>query len=364
MDQEARAGRPTECSVSTAAMSGSPDAAQGLSTPALAPTMRSGDPPIARTRASSGSAHPVTIPPTTNAAPTERLSPRAPSPIWPPIPPVFEIIESNETTVARCSLGTTWCRYAWRTGLVDAGGRRDQEERRERSPERGDEAEHDRGARLDGSGAEQERRAAAATAGEHVDELVPRDRRERDARRHEAGDPHGVAREQVEQVRLRGVERPHQEPELEERREHQQPERALGPAVRDALAGVAGDLGGQLGERDAAWREADVVHNGIGDREHGDEQPGPYEVGKREVDLAEEAAADRPHEHRRARDLLAAGEDGVERARVPGDREGVDEPRLHRPGVEREAEAHQDGHDGEGDDARVRPRQGRRRAAS
>ena len=38
-----------------------------------------------------------------------RLAER-PSPIWPPIPPAFDTIESKETTVARCSEGTTWCR--------------------------------------------------------------------------------------------------------------------------------------------------------------------------------------------------------------------------------------------------------------
>ena len=54
----------------------------------------------------------------TNAEPTPRASPSAPSPIWPPTPPVLETMESNETTVARCSVGTTWCRYADRTGLV------------------------------------------------------------------------------------------------------------------------------------------------------------------------------------------------------------------------------------------------------
>ena len=104
--------------VSTLDTAGIPEAAHGLSAPARSPTMTSGAPPSRRTRASSGSAAAVATPPTTNAEPTLRASPSAPSPIWPPTPPAFDTIESKETTVARCSEGTTWCRYADRTGLV------------------------------------------------------------------------------------------------------------------------------------------------------------------------------------------------------------------------------------------------------
>ena len=42
----------------------------------------------------------------------------------------------------------------------------------------------------------------------------------------------------------------------------------------------------------------DVCHD-----EHGEQQHGPNEVGEREVDLPEQAAPDRPDEHRGARDL-------------------------------------------------------------
>ena len=104
--------------VSTTETAGKPEAAHGPSAPARFPAMTSGAPPSRRSRARSGSAPAVTTPPTTNAEPTLRASPSAPSPICPPIPPALETMESNETTVARCSVGTTWCRYADRTGLV------------------------------------------------------------------------------------------------------------------------------------------------------------------------------------------------------------------------------------------------------
>ena len=196
-------------------------------------------------------------------------------------------------------------------------------------------------------------RPPPAAPREHLDELVAGDRRERDRRRDEPGDPDRVAFEQVEQVRLRGVERPREEPRLHERREHQEAQRGLRRTEVDARAGVARDLPGQLASRDPTRREAEVVHHDPGDDEDGHEEHGADDVRQREVDLAEQPAADRPDEHRRTRDLLAASEDAVEHSRVARGGERVDEPRLHCPRVEREPEPHRDRDGGERHDARA-----------
>ena len=91
---------------STVATAGRP-CGQLDSTPPREPAMSSARPPILRTAAKSGIAPTVANPPTTNAEPTERASPSAPSPTCAPTPPAPETIESNETTVARCSEGTS-----------------------------------------------------------------------------------------------------------------------------------------------------------------------------------------------------------------------------------------------------------------
>ncbi len=340
-------------SVPTAATVGSPAAAHWLSTPAAAPTIWSAGPPIERTRAISGSARPVTSPPTTNAAPIERRSPEGAEPELPADPPGARDhrVEGDDrrALLARDD--------AVQIGLADgaghAGRRGDEEERSERRPERGDEPDHDGGARLDRRCAKQQRRPPSAPTREDVDHLVAGDRRERDCRGDEPCDPDCVAVQQLEEIRLRGVERPHEEAELDGRRQHQQAERSLAPAECDALAGVPDDGGRKLREGDPPRLVPDVVHDDVGDAEDDDEQTGADEVRDREIELPEEAAADRPREHRDAGDLLAAREDDVERPRVASDGQCVDEPRLHRPRVEGEAQAHCDRHDRERDDARA-----------
>ena len=176
-------------------------------------------------------------------------------------------------------------------GLPDGARHADraghEQERRQREPERPGQPDADRRARLDDGRAEEERRPPPAAPREHLDELVAGDRRERDRRRDEPGDPDRVALEQVEQVRLRGVERPREEPRLHERREHQEAQRGLRPTEVDARAGVARDLPGQLASRDATRREAEVVHHDPGDDEDGHEEHGADDVRQREVDLAE-----------------------------------------------------------------------------
>ena len=54
---------------------------------------------------------------------------------------------------------------------------------------------------------------------------------------------------------------------------------------------------GRSAARDLARREAEVVHDDVGDREHGEQQTRSQDVRKRQVDLAEEPATDRPDEH-------------------------------------------------------------------
>jgi len=68
------------------------------------------------------------------------------------------------------------------------------------------------------------------------------------------------------------------------------------------------------------------VHHGVGDPEHGDEQSGADEVGKREVDLAEEAADS---------DTPAAATDGTSIGGAPADeatRLAAEPKERQRPG--------------------------------
>ena len=88
-------------------------------------------------------------------------------------PPMLDTIESNDTTVARCSVGTTWCRYAERTGLVTPIEAVTNSRADERDPERACQAEHDRRDRLNGTRPEQQRRALPAVVGGEADDLVP-----------------------------------------------------------------------------------------------------------------------------------------------------------------------------------------------
>ena len=188
----------------------------------------------------------------------------------------------------------------------DAGRGGDEEECREGEPEGGGEPDRDGSARLDRRGTDQERRPAATAAREDVDQLVAGDRREGDAAEHEARDPDGVAVEKIEQVGLGRVERPGEEAELDTRREHQQPERALPPAERDARPGIRVTSPGSSRAVTRRGVKAEIEHHGVRDAEDGDEQHRPHDVRDREVDLAEQPSGHRADEHRRARDLLAA----------------------------------------------------------
>ncbi len=183
--------------------------------------------------------------------------------------------------------------------------------------------------------------------------MIADDRRQRDARRHDAGDPDGVAHEQVEEVRLRGVERPAEKAHLEKPGEHQESQRGLTPPEEDAGSGVVRDFGRQPPNRNTTWREADVVHHEERDREDGREQDRTHEVRDAQVDLPEQPSTDGPGQHRGSRHLRAAREDAVEHTSIPRRAQGVDEPGLHRARVEREAERHQDRRERKRDDTGV-----------
>ena len=128
----------------------------------------------------------------------------------------------------------------------DAGRPGHEEQRRHRDPERVRQPQNDGRDRLDRRSHEEERRAATAEAGRDADDLIPADRRKRNAGVDDPGDPDRVGVEQREQVRLRRVEGPHDEPHLEEGREHEEAEPRLPPAELDAGARAARDLAWQL----------------------------------------------------------------------------------------------------------------------
>jgi hypothetical protein len=95
------------------------------------------------------------------------------------------------------------------------------------------------------------------------------------------------------------------------------------------------------------------VHDDVGDREHRYEENRAQQVRQRKVDLTQKPAANGADDHCGPRHLLPAREDSVEEPAESTRVERIDEPRFHGTRVKREAEAHEDGDDGEGDDACV-----------
>ena len=172
--------------------------------------------------------------------------------------------------------------------------------------------------------------------GDVLDEPVAGDRREGDEGGHDARDPGGVAAEQIEEVRRPGVQPPDQERALERRHDHQEPQRPCPPAELPAGVEHLAHLGGELGHRRGAGREADVVHQRRPDGEHDREQPGAHDERPGEVHAAEQAATDRSEDHRGPGHDRAAGEDPVELPVVAGRPERVDQPGLDRAGIEAE----------------------------
>ena len=87
-------------------------------------------------------------------------------------------------------------------------------------------------------------------------------------------------------------------------------------------------------------REAEVVHQPVGDDEHRQQHAHPHQERHPEVGrLGDHPAEHRAAEHRAPADHLAAPEHGLERALVPRVVQRVDQPRLDGAGEEREARA-------------------------
>ena len=116
--------------------------------------------------------------------------------------------------MARCSEGTTWWRYADRTGLVTPDERHHDEERDERYPEGARDSDDDGRTGRGRRGRKKQRRPSAAVVGRESHDLIAGHHRERDSGGDQPRDPDRVALEELEQVRLSGVEPPREEAHL------------------------------------------------------------------------------------------------------------------------------------------------------
>ena len=167
----------------------------------------------------------------------------------------------------------------------------------------------------------------------------------RDDRGRESGDRVRAAiAVQLEEVRLERVERVEADAARERGGEHQPADRRVAPAGVEGTARDGLHLVDRV--RPAPGLEPDVVHEPERDDERDPEHRRPQDVRHAEVgQLGDDPTEHRAREHRDPADGLRPPEDRLEVLREPGRGQRVDQPRLGRPGEEREPESEHDRRD-------------------
>ncbi len=163
------------------------------------------------------------------------------------------------------------------------------------------------------------------------------------------GDPDGVAVQEFQEVRLPGVPGPHEHAALDSARDHDEPEGTIPPPEPDAGRSYSVCLSRKCAPRDRLRLETDVVHPEEREDKEKQQEHRTHDEGNREVDLTKQPSPDCAHQHRCAADHLPVGEDTIHRTFVAQTPNAVDEPRFHRPRIERVAKPKEHGNDREGD---------------
>ena len=200
-----------------------------------------------------------------------------------------------------------------------------------------------------GSGPEKDRRPPAAESGDELNEAVPNDHRDGQERRDHPGDPYGVAARSSRKYGCQAYQAHMKNAALDGSGDHDQTEGPIAPPEPDAGRRNSVRFRRKCAPRDRLRLETDVVHPEEREDEEKQQEQRSHDERNREVDLTKQPSADCADQHRRAADHLPVGEDTIHRTFVAQTANAVDEPRFHRPRIERVPETKEHGNDREGD---------------
>ncbi len=100
---------------------------------------------------------------------------------------------------------------------------------------------------------------------------------------------------------------------------------------------------------------ADFLHLEQRDPKHDRQKERTPQKRQRQIEIPQQAAANRPHQHGRAGNHRAPGKDLFQGGIIPGGYQGIHQPGFYRTGIKGEAQPQDDGHQAEEDHTPANP---------